>query len=420
MKRNMGKKVIVVGGGIVGLSCAYYLQKAGHTVTVLDKSEMQEGASRVNAGYLTPSHIIPLAAPGVMAKGLKWMFNSNSPFYLKPRLDSEFLRWAWYFHKSSTPEKVARAIPLIAEINLLSKVLYQDILASGDLGNFQLELGGLLMLFKSEHAAKEEREVLKKANDLGLEGSELTESELHKLQPNLKPDITTAFHYQCDAHTTPGQIMALMQDYLKSKGVSIIDQTEVTGFDTFQNTVTAVHTRIQKHTADEVVLAAGSWTGKLSKMLNFSLSLEAGKGYRINVPRPTPVKMPALLMDAKVAVTPMVGFTRFAGTMELSGINHNIRLNRVKAIADAGCNYYEGINFEPGEIDGAACGLRPVSPDGLPYIGRPGNWTNVSVAAGHAMMGWSLGPVTGKLISEIIDGTKPSLNLDAYAPLRRF
>lgn len=416
----MGKKVIIAGGGIVGLSCAYYLDKAGHEVIILDRSDMKEGASYVNAGYLTPSHIIPLAAPGVMAKGLRWMFNSSSPFYLKPRLDSEFLSWAWNFRKSSTAAKVSRAIPLIAEINLLSKALYQEILASGDLGSFQLELGGLLMLFKSEYAANEEREVLKKANDLGLEGTELTESELRELQPNLKPDISTAFHYQCDAHTTPGQFMSLMQDYLKKRGVSILKNTEVTGFETAQNKVTAVNTVRQKYSVDEVVLAAGSWTGRLSKMLNFNLSLQAGKGYRINVPRPTPVRMPALLMDAKVAVTPMVGFTRFAGTMELSGINHDIRLNRVKAIANAGINYYEGLNFEPQEIESASCGLRPVSPDGLPYIGRPGNWNNVSIAAGHAMMGWSLGPITGKLISEIVDGTKPSLNLDPYNPLRRF
>ncbi len=416
----MAKQVVVIGGGIVGLSCAYYLEKEGHKVTVLDQSAMDGGASYVNAGYLTPSHVIPLAAPGMMAKGMKWMFNSSSPFYLKPRLDAEFLRWAWQFHRSSTPEKVARAIPLIAEINLLSKALYQQMHASGDLGDFQLDLGGLLMLFKSEEAGREERKVMQKAIDLGLEASELSASELRLRQPGLSPEVAGAFHYQCDAHTTPTQVMPRLQQHLSGRGVTLRPATSVTGFETAGNRLRAVLAGNERFPAEEVVLAAGSWTSGLAKQLGLQISLQGGKGYRINVRRPTPVRMPAILMESKVAVTPMVGFTRFAGTMELSGINHQIRRNRVEAIARAASAYYEGLHIEPAEIEGAACGLRPVSPDGLPYIGRVGQWDNLCLATGHAMMGWSLGPVTGKLISELVSGHKPSLSLEAYHPERRF
>ena len=135
----MGKKIIVIGGGIVGLSTAYYLLKEGHEVTVIDKGAIDSGASFVNAGYLTPSHVIPLAAPGMMAKGLKWMFNSSSPFYMKPRLDPDFLKWAWYFNRSSTSAKVKAAIPVIRDINLLSKDLYTDLHDSRILGDFQLD-----------------------------------------------------------------------------------------------------------------------------------------------------------------------------------------------------------------------------------------------------------------------------------------
>lgn len=416
----MGKNVIVIGGGIVGLSSAYYLHKAGHQVTVIDQSGMDSGASYVNAGYLTPSHIVPLAAPGVMAKGLKWMFNSSSPFYLKPRLDLNFLSWSWNFHRSSTPAKVAKALPVIAEINLLSKSLYSEILASGDLGPFQLDTGGLLMFFKSEKAAREEREVLDKARELGLDGTELTLSELQNLQPGLNPDISGAFHYRCDAHTTPNQIMSLIKDYLTRQGVSLLSQTEVLDFEKNGSLIRGVVTRAGTYQTDEVVLAAGTWTGKLSKKLGHPLSLEAGKGYRIDVTRPTPVTMPALLMEAKVAVTPMSGFTRFAGTMELSGINHHIRKNRVQAIAQAAATYYNDLKFEAQDLEQAACGLRPVSPDGLPYIGRLAHWKNVCVGAGHAMMGWSLGPVTGKLISDLISDQKPELDLSPYNPHRKF
>ena len=127
----MSKNVVIIGGGIVGLSSAYFLHQSGHEVTVIDKAGITDGASFVNAGYITPSHIIPLASPGVIAKGLKWMFNSASPFYMKPRLDMDFIKWAWYFHRSSTKAKVEKAIPAIKDINVLSRELFEGMKSSG-------------------------------------------------------------------------------------------------------------------------------------------------------------------------------------------------------------------------------------------------------------------------------------------------
>lgn len=416
----MGKKVVVIGGGIVGLSCAYYLFKEGHKVIVIDKSDMTAGASYVNAGYLTPSHIIPLASPGMMVKGIKWMFNSSSPFYMRPRLDIDFLKWAWHFNTSSTRKNVEKAIPLIKDINLLSKELYTQIHEAGELGDFQLEKKGLLMLYKNPKEGQHEREVMLRAIDEGLEARELTLEELDALQPNLSKEIQGAIHYECDAHTSPGEIMERLIDYLKMQGVIIKAGVEVKDFTFNGQLVQNVITSEDTYTVDEVVLASGSWTQNLSKKLRLNISVQPGKGYRINVHRPTPVKMPAVLMEAKVAVTPMRGFTRFAGTMELSGINHKIRQERVRAIAAAAANYYDGLTINKQEIAQARCGLRPVSPDGLPYIGRTSKFSNLNIATGHAMMGWSLGPATGKLISEIISDKKPSMPLVGFSPDRKF
>ena len=416
----MNKDIIIIGGGIIGLSSAYFLQKEGHQVTVIDKSDLSSGASFVNAGYLTPSHIIPLASPGMIAKGIKWMFNSASPFYMKPRFDMDFLKWSWYFHRASTKENVEKAIPLIKEINLLSRDLFLDIKASGNLGDFQLERKGLLMLYKTDKAGEDEMMVAEKAKHLGLEVELLNKQQLDAIEPNVKINAKGAIHYECDAHMTPNEFMPRMVKYLTAVGVSIKTNEEVIDISVSNNNINEIITPKGSYKADEVVLAAGSWSGVLSKKLGVKLPIQAGKGYRINVPRPTGITFPAILMEAKVAVTPMNGFTRFAGTMEFSGINTIIHKKRVQAIANAAKNYYPEIEVNLEEIANAQSGMRPVSPDGLPYIGRSSAIDNLTFATGHAMMGWSLGPATGKLVTELIDGKKTSMDISAFRPDRKF
>jgi len=416
----MGKNILIIGGGIVGLCSAYYLQKEGHQVIVIDKSNMSEGASYVNAGYITPSHIIPLASPGMIAKGIKWMFNSSSPFYMKPRFDPDFLKWSWYFHRASTKNKVEKAIPVIKDINLLSRDLFEDIKTSGDLGVFHLERKGLLMLYKTEAAGEEEMKVAEKAKHLGLEVESLNKQQLSVIEPNAKIEARGAIHYECDGHMTPTEFMPKMISFLKGTGVSINANEEVLNIESTNNNIQQIITSKDVYKADEVVLAAGSWSGKLSRKLNVKLPMQAGKGYRINMERPTGISIPAVLMEAKVAVTPMKGFTRFAGTMEFTGINSIIRKERIEAIAKAAQDFYPEIELTSHEKARAKSGLRPVSPDGLPYIGKCNSFGNLTFATGHAMMGWSLGPATGKLVAEIISGKKTSMDISPFAPLRRF
>lgn len=416
----MSKSVIIIGGGVVGLCSAYYLHKEGCEVTVIDKSNMDSGASYVNAGYLTPSHIIPMAAPGMISTGLKYMFNSSSPFYMKPRLDSDFLRWAWNFKKSATQEKVAKAIPVIKEVNVLSRELFMVIKNSGDLGAFHLERKGLLMLYQTNKERDHELQVAEKAKFLGLEVKELDSMAIAKIEPNIAIKAKGAVHYECDAHSTPADFMSKMKAYLIKNGVHLKSKEAVIDLKMNDGKPSEVMTTKDSYTADEVVLAAGSWSGKLAKKLGLGLSLQAGKGYRINVTKETGIGMPAILMEAKMAVTPMKGFTRFAGTMEFSGINHNIRKERVTAIAIGAERYYDGLTISQEDKEAAQCGLRPVTPDGLPYIGKSRKFKNLTVATGHAMMGWSLGPVTGKLISELICNKDLIMDITPFEPERRF
>ena len=415
----MKKSVIVVGGGIVGLSTAFYLRAEGHEVTLLDKGTITEGASFVNAGYLTPSHIVPLAAPGMISKGLKWMLNSSSPFYIKPRFDADLISWGWKFMRSCSKKHVQRSLAAIKEINELSKGLYHEMHASIDF-DFHLEDRGVLMAFKTSKAEKSEYSVMQAAQDLGLDVSLLGVEEVNRLQPGIQMNIAGAYHYRCDAHSTPEVFMnQLKQNTLKS-GVEIHTETTVKNFQVQGDRISTVVTDRGNFEADEVVFAAGAWTEELLKPLKIALSVQAGKGYRINVESPTGISLPCILMESKVGVTPMQGFTRFAGTMEIAGINHNIRENRVNAIAHAATQYYSGLEIDLKDRKQAKCGLRPLSPDGLPFIGRHSSCSNLVLATGHSMMGWSLGPATGKLVTEIISNKKLSMPIDKFSPERKY
>ncbi|MGB5500318.1 MAG: FAD-dependent oxidoreductase, partial [Maribacter sp.] len=315
---------------------------------------------------------------------------------------------------------VAKTIPVIKDINLLSRELFESIKASGDLGDFHLERKGLLMLFKTDAAAEEEMKVAEKAKQMGLEVEFLNKQKLNTIEPNVQIAAKGAIHYECDAHMTPTEFMPKMIDFLRHKGVIIRTNEEVLDISVANDKIQEIVSSKESYKADEVVLAAGSWSGQLSKKLKIKLPLQAGKGYGINVMRPTGITIPALLMEAKVAVTPMKGFTRFAGTMEFSGINATIRKERIQAIASAVNDFYPGVELNATEMENAKSGMRPVSPDGLPYIGRCPTIQNLTFATGHAMMGWSLGPVTGKLVGEIIDGKKLSIAISPFAPDRRF
>ena len=415
----MSKEVVIIGGGIIGLCSAYYLQKEGCAVTIIDQSDMTKGASFVNAGYITPSHIIPLAAPGMITKGLKWMFDTASPFYVKPRLDKDFLKWAWAFKKSATASKVEKAIPIIKEINILGRTLYEEIKQSGDF-NFHYERKGLLMLYKTDKAGEEEWEVGQRAIKEGLNVNHITAEEVKKMEPDAAIDCKGAVYFDSDAHMTPKEFMTEMVSYLKEKGVTFYTHEKVQDLVISTDAIKEVMTTKRILKADEVLIAAGSWSPLLTRKLGVKIPIQAGKGYRINTERETGITIPALLVEAKVAVTPMNGFTRFAGTMELAGINDTINPKRVKALSKSVSNYYQGLSLTKEEEATADFGLRPCSPDGLPYIGRTHKYKNLIIASGHAMMGWSLGPPTGKLVSEIISDKKLSLDIKPFHPDRKF
>jgi D-amino-acid dehydrogenase len=412
-------RVLIIGGGVIGLCSAYYAARKGHEVTVVDRnSESHGGCSSGNAGMIVPSHFTPLAAPGAVALGLKWMWNPESPFWIKPRLDWDLLNWGAKFWKASTREHVERSAPLLRDLHLASRSAFEELSALPG-NDFGLVKKGLLMLCKTEHALEEEAKTAKKANELGVPAEVLDAKQTAKLDPNVTMDIEGSVYFPRDCHLVPDQFMAGLKKQLALLGVSFQWNTEVTGWRVENDRIVAVESTNGELSGEQYVLAGGSWSPSIARGLKLSVPIQAGKGYSltVNKPRELPT-ICSIFTEARVAVTPMNGQLRFGGTMEMTGLNEEINPLRVQGIIKAVPKYYP--KFKTDDFQGVQPwrGLRPCSPDGMPYIGRSSRYPNLSIATGHAMMGLSLAPVTGKLMAEIISGEKPFIDISQLNPER--
>ena len=402
----MTKRIAIVGGGIIGLCSAYYLQKSGHEVHVYDSHDFDDSCSHGNAGMIVPSHVIPLASPGVISKGLKWMFQSSSPFYIHPQLNSSFAKWLYLFYKSCNQKHVNESVPLLAEMSVKSKELWREIATDV---NIKLEQKGILMLYKSEALAEEEIHSAKIASELGLENKVLSKEDLQSLE-DVHIDALGAIHYKCDAHISPSESMNALKKHLLSVGVVLNSKAQVDRIEVLSDTKVELCANFQSEEFDEVLIASGSWSAEIAKMLHLKLPLLAGKGYSLTIPKeieqPT---IPSILCEAKVAMTPFQNEFRVAGTMELGARNTAVNPSRVGGIINSIQEYYPDFDIDPLYNQNAWAGFRPCSPDGLPFIGTHPKYKNVKIATGHAMMGLSLAPITGLYISEIINGERKSI-----------
>ncbi len=411
------KNVAIIGGGIIGLSSAYYLMKSGHRVTVFDEGNFSDNCSIGNAGMIVPSHIIPLAAPGMIAKGIRWMFNSRSPFYVKPRLKGNLIRWGMKFYSFSNAAHVERSIPVLKEISLLSKSLYQKLAAAGEF-DFGYHERGLLMLYQTAETEHEEKEAARIANKNGIIAQILTLDQIQNLE-SVRVSARGGVYFPGDAHLTPQLLMANLVNYLKSNGVTMHGNTSVKDFTTSGHGIVAITTGNGSEVFDEYVLATGAWSGVQAAKLNLDLPMQGGKGYSFNLTDVNQnINIPTLLLEGRVAVTPMGNNLRFGGTMEINGTDRSINMNRVRGIVDTIPKYYPDMKVGVPEVKNVWNGLRPCSPDGLPYIGRSKQFNNLTIATGHSMMGLSLGPATGLLVSEIIDEKPTTMDITPFLPER--
>lgn len=362
----------IVGAGIVGLCTAWYLKKAGFRVTLIDANDNTEGTSFGNAGMIVPSHFVPMAAPGVISQGLKWMLNSKSPFYIKPRLNLDLVQWLWHFFQSANAQHVTRSIPVLYELNEKSKALYREMASEAGFA-FGFQEKGLLMLYQTQKQAEEEEKLAEKAHKLGVTAEILDADGLKKLEPEMDLEVLGGLYFPGDAHLYPNQLMEQLKAHLKQSGVTFLPNTTVVDFKCEASKIEALVTdKNEVLPIKKVLLTTGSWSGLLLKKAGVKLHVQDGKGYSITLKNPVlRPRIPTLLSEAKVAVTPMGQDLRIGGTLEISGLSKKIDQQRIRGILESVPKYYKNLTVPFDQETPIWQGYRPCTQMACPTLVHP-------------------------------------------------
>jgi len=407
------KDILIVGGGVIGVCAAYYLTQSGRQVTLLESGDICSGASYGNAGFLLYSHIIPLAAPGVLGQGLKWLFDSTSPLYVKPRLNLELASWVWRFRGACKEKNMRRSMGILSDLARESKRLYEDLSSMKDL-QFGYQSKGHLKLYRTEKGLNSGQQEAEWMKEFGIETRILKHAQVHEMVPVVLPDVIGGIFFPHDSHLIPHEFVTELADRVKKMGVDIRTGTEVLGFDVTGSEIAFLRTTRGNFSANQIVLAGGARSPLLIRDLNLRLPIQGAKGYSVTYRYPDGLSekiasIPILLKEAAVAITPMDGMVRFSGTLELSGWDLSINEKRIDAFLR---NTQKYVSIPPDlELVEIWRGLRPCTPDGLPVICRTKRYTNLILATGHGTIGMGLGPVTGKLVSQIVCHEQPGLDI---------
>lgn len=409
----MKKEIAIIGGGISGVCSAYFLHKSGYKVSIFDANKIGVECSYGNAGLIVPSHFETLSSPGILKKGLKWMLNPNSPFFLKPKFDLDLLKWIIRFNTFCTTKHVNENKHFLRDINLYSLDLYKQLKQSPDF-EFDLKHSGLLMMCKEEKTLKEEQDLVKEAKKLGLDAEILNNDDLKKLEPNASFDVLGASYFKDDSKIQPYDFIIAIKNYLEKNGVSIYENCLIEDINISNGKVVSiVDSSMNNYTFDQYVFTTGIYTPKIAKKFNLNLPMQGGKGFSFITEKNEALNFstPMILAEEKVAVTPYSDYVRFGGTMMLGVNDLTINNRRINNIKNAANSYINGLDISESSMKDIWAGLRPCSPDGIPYIGRSDSLSNLVIAAGHAMMGVSLGPATGKIVNDLINENNTDLDI---------
>lgn len=405
--------VVIIGGGVIGVCSAYYLASKGLDVTLIEKGEIASGCSSGNGGLIVPSHSVPLASPGALGDGLRWLLDPASPFYIKPRLDADLFNWLLRFVFASRHAVMLRSIPVLRDLLFASVALFEELAATAGF-DFGYQGNGALWVCLSQERLEHEKAELRLFEQFNIPIQLMTQSEVHDMEPALLPQVIGGVYYPRDGHIDPQRFVDGLAEKARALGAQIWTRTEAMGFETSNGRITSIRTTRGNIHPGQVVLAAGSWSPELVRGLKLRMPIQAAKGYSVTLENPHPApKLPLLFGEARVVVNPLGNALRLAGTLEMAGMDLSFNARRLDAIRSSSTAYLAGL--AEARVIEIWRGLRPCTPDGLPILGRSKDFSNLIVAAGHAMLGMSLGPVTGKLVSQMVCDEKTDLDV---MPLR--
>jgi D-amino-acid dehydrogenase len=411
-------RVVVVGGGVIGASCAYFLRRAGRAVTLIDSGRFGSGCSHGNCGYVCPSHVLPLAGPGALRSTLKTLFRKNSPLKVRWRLDPALWSWFWQFSRRCNEHDAIAAGHTIQQLLVSSRALYDE-LFSDTLTDVEWDPAGLLFVFLTpsamEHYAQTDRLL---QSEFGLAAARLEGDCLLAFEPALKPSVAGAWRYAADGQLRPDKLMLAWRRVLESMGVEIREHCALRDLVVERRFVRRLITDQGEVAADQTVIATGAWTPHLRRTLRCRVPIQPGKGYSLTMPRPALCpRSPMIFEEHRVAISPMQTGYRVGSTMEFAGYDTRLNADRMRLLRESPDLYLK----EP--LSGPALeewwGWRPMTPDGLPLIGRVPAFENVFLAAGHGMLGVSMAPATGKLVAELVMGRPPHIDPAPCAVSRR-
>ncbi|CAN5124623.1 FAD-dependent oxidoreductase [soil metagenome] len=409
--------VIVIGGGVIGLACAWYLLLAGRSVRLIEQRHIGNGSSFGNSGLITPSMAAPLPAPGMLRKLPRWLLDPDAPVYIKPRLDFAFIAWARQFAGACNEAAMLRAMRARHALLESSRHLLDAFISSEDV-DCDWEPSGLYVVYKSESHLREGDALDQWLEELGIEVHHIDGPALRVAEPALRDDMVGARFYPGDARLRPDRLLTEWLDRVITRGVKIDEDCEVRGFSAEADRITSLVTSRGNLTADDYVLATGAWSPQFGRRLGLRLPIQPGKGYSVTMRRPAICPShPLVLKERLISMTPWASGFRIGGTMEFAGYDTSMNRRRIDAMFDAARSYLadplDDTVVEPWY------GWRPMTPDGVPLIGRSYRHRNLFVASGHNMLGVSMSAGTGRLIAELVTSADPHIDPAPYA-LERF
>ena len=414
--KNDESDVLILGGGVIGLACAYHLLAQGRQVTILDQGHVGSGSSHGNCGTLTPSHAMPLAMPGVVGTAIRWLFKRDAPLRIKPRFDPALLRWLEAFRRRCNWDDFSATASIKAPLLLRSVELIAQLVERENL-DCEFQAQGTLHVYRDQKALAGSSWYPRILAELGIQVELLDGRQIESMEPALKPGVAGGYFNPGDAQLRPDRFVAELLRLVRERGGHVVEQTRVDTIDVERGRISRVRTTNGDYSAREVVFALGAWSPPLARSLGMRLPIQPGKGYSITYSKPLICpRIPLTLKEASVCVTAWNSGFRLGSTMEFAGYDSSLNKTRLDALRRSAASYLH--EPEGPVMQEEWYGWRPMTPDDLPILGRVRGVDNLCMATGHGMLGVTLSAVTGLLVSEVIAGETPSFDLAPFSAAR--